>query len=131
MNPIMTVLAIMFMKTLLWYFTFFPIGPVCAFIIIKSCSEIRFCLTNIRSFPAYSTFYEINDLLRVTVKYPTLNFKCFTTGFVSHIKSQTWQFPFPYDSDLPVISTFGNFAVTKDIREISWMSHNASFCSFL
>ena len=77
----MTVLAIMFMKTLLWYFTFFSIGPVCTFIIIKSCSEIYFCLTNTRSFPTYSTFQEINDLLRVTVKYPTLNFKCFTTGF--------------------------------------------------
>ena len=30
--------------------------------------------------------------------------------FVSHIKSETRQFSFPQDSDLPVISTFGNFA---------------------
>ena len=70
----------------------FSIGPECAFIIIKSCSKFRFSLTNIRSFPTYSTFQEINELLTVTVKYPTLNFKCLTIGFgrkvsVSHIKS--------------------------------------------
>ena len=48
----------------------------------------------------------------------TLNFKCFTTGLgnkvtVLHTKLKTWQFAFPHDSDLPVISTFDNFSLTK------------------
>ena len=32
---------------------------------------------------------------------------------VSYIKSQTWQFPFPHNSDLPVILTLGNTNLTK------------------
>ena len=69
------------MKTLLQYFTFSSIGLMCTFMIIKSCSKFRFCLTKIRTFTTYTEKKKISVLVRITVKYPTLNFKCFTTGF--------------------------------------------------
>ena len=60
--------------------SFLPVEHVCTFIIIKSCFKFRIFLTNIRGFPTYSIFQEMNDLPEVTVTYATLNFKCFTKG---------------------------------------------------
>ena len=49
--------------------------------------------------------------------YPTLNFKCLTTGFGAKsvciaYKNTNLIVPFS-KQDLPLISTFGNFALTK------------------
>ena len=70
------------------------------------------------------------DFLRVTVKCSTLNSKCFTTGFGRRsvciaYKVKNLTIPFPHDSDLPVISVLGNFALTK------WSLKLFYFCPFL
>ena len=95
----------------------FFLQNLCALIIIKSSSKLSFCLTNVRSFSSYSVFQEVN-YLRITVKYPLWILNASPQGLVeklsmSHTKSQTWQFLFSHESDLPVISTFGLFALTK------------------
>ena len=55
--------------------------PMRNFTIMKSYFKFRFYLTNIRIASKCFAFKEVNYLLRITVNWPNLTFRYFTTGF--------------------------------------------------
>ena len=82
----------------------FSRGPVCTFTIAKSSVFYIFCILR-DTWPSQ---------LRVPLWILKVSQQVLAEKVsVSHIKLHAWQFPSPNNSDHPVISMFGNCALTK------------------